>query len=156
MSVGRIVLAWGACAGLYLLLAGQVGGIEAGVAVAAGGLGAGWYALTQRCAAQRFVFSREHLRPWWRAVAGLPAATLRTAGALLRAATTGAAADIAVEPAFAAGAAADPRDAARRASAFLAASLSPDSFVVDARPGRATALVHALVPPAPSDPRWLV
>lgn len=156
MPVGTILVAWGTGAVLYLVLAGQVSADEIVAAIGLGGGATGWYALARRCSPRRFVFSNDHVRPWLRAVGALAPATVRTAGVLLRVAITGGAPGKAVEQAFSTGPDAGPRDRARRASAVLAASLSPESFVVRAEVGRSEALVHAITPMPLRDPRWLV
>ncbi len=130
--------------GLYLLFAGQVSTSElatgAGVAVAA----AGWTLAARAGHGRWLAVGADHLAPWGRALAELPWATLRTAGALV-AALFGRAPQSEAAP-FVHGPADAAADNGRRATAVLAASLAPDSFVVRTPQGEDRALIHRIVP----------
>ena len=142
--------------GLYLLFAGQVSHNE----LVTGGLlavvAAGWaLALRASCGA-RFTVSAAHLRPWLRSLGAIPGAIMRTGWALL-AVIAGRASPRTEVSLFIHGPADEPQTNARRATAVLAASLAPDSFVVRTLAGKDRVLIHRLTPAqrAP-DPLWLV
>lgn len=141
---------------LYLMLAGTVGLHEAATGFVVAGLLTAWARRTGRHAPRRFVLSRAAL-PWGgRALARLIPATGRTALTLVRAILGHRHPGHAVRRPFLHGPEDDPRERGRRACALLLASLSPDSFVLRADPGRDEALVHSLGPAgSPPDPRWL-
>ena len=94
---------------------------------------------------------------WLRAVGGMPQAAVKT-GAALGATLVGwrAVAWRADECAFRHGAVEEPSERARRATAVLAASLAPASFVVRAEPDRDTVLLHGIGgEPARANTEWL-
>ena len=141
----------------YLLLAGALGieqlvsaGIMTVVAVA-------WSVLLRvHGGPQRFAFTWAHAAPWARSVARIPADVVRIGIILARACVRGGSPGRAVRPGFRFGPVGDPIEAARRASAVVAGSLTPDTFVVDIEPGGATAACHKLAAtPAPADRDWL-
>ena len=85
-----------------------------------------------------------------------PADVVRIGIILARACVRGGSPGRAVRPDFRFGPVGDPIEAARRASAVVAGSLTPDTFVVDIEPGGATAACHKLAAtPAPADRDWL-
>lgn len=141
----------------YLLLASEVG-VEQAIAAAVIALVAlGWSALLRyRGGERRYAFSRAHLAPWARAIAKLPADTARIGLLTARAAIVGGSPGRAAHPAFRFGVADDPVEAARRATAVIAGSLTPDAVVIDIAPGRSNALCHKLAAtPSPRDREWL-
>ncbi|GJE79785.1 Na+/H+ antiporter subunit E [Methylorubrum thiocyanatum] len=141
---------------LYLGLAGQAGLHEAVTGAVVAALATAWACRVRRHAQRRFAWPAGALRHGGRTFAGLVPATARTGRVLLRAALTGFHPGHALRRPFRRGPADDPAEAGRRACAVLLASLSPDSFVLRADPGRDEALVHALGASGPaSDPRWL-
>ena len=142
--------------GLYLLFAGQLTKHEAVTGAVLAVATACFALILQRCGSRRFHFGVEHLRPLVRAIAAVPLATARTAGALL-AAVAGRAPPGLTAASFARGCADDAGTNARRATAVLAASLAPDSFVVRLARDSDVALVHRIVPAVGRpDPGWLV
>ncbi|MBV8972858.1 MAG: Na+/H+ antiporter subunit E [Sphingomonadaceae bacterium] len=140
--------------GAYLLFVGQVSKSElwtgGGLALAV----AGWTIAARACHARMLGIGADHLRPWLLALAGLPWATLRTAGVLVAALFGRQGPGATVSP-FVHGPADAAGDNGRRATAVLAASLAPDSFVVRTPQGEDKVLVHRLVAGNAPDPRWL-
>ncbi|TNC12697.1 hypothetical protein FF100_13580 [Methylobacterium terricola] len=152
----RSTLAWLGTLALYLLLAGAAGTHEVATGIVVAGLTTAWAGRIRTEAKRHFRFSRTHLAPWSRALAGLGSATLRTGAALARAVLVGSHPGHAHRRPFRRGPEDEPAERARRAGAVLLASLAPDSFVLRADPGRDEALIHALgESPPPADPRWL-
>lgn len=140
---------------IALAFLGSVSGQTLGAAALLALASAAWAVRVGREPARGFAFSRAHLRPWARTVAGLPGKVARTGVALGRVVIAGGSPGRALTTPFCAGAADDPADRARRATAVLAASLAPDSFVVRANRGT-TAHIHVITrDPPPSDPDWL-
>ncbi len=141
----------------YLLLAGALGTVQfvsAGILTV---LILGWSILIRRFGSQRSLrFSGAHWDPWLRAVVRLPGDTLRIGGVLLKACFGGGSPGKAVEPAFRFGSVDDPSEAARRATAVIAGSLTPDFYVVDITSDRACAYGHTLLKgEGPDRPDWL-
>lgn len=152
----RSTLAWLGTLALYLLLAGEAGIHEVATGIVMAGLATAWAWRIHNHAKRQFRFSRAHLAPWGRALAGLGPATLRTGAVLARAILLGTRPGHAHRRPFRRGPEDEPAERARRAGALLLASLAPDSFVLRADPGRDEALIHALgETPPPTDPRWL-
>ncbi|MBV9841935.1 MAG: hypothetical protein JOY99_10500 [Sphingomonadaceae bacterium] len=141
--------------GGYLMLAGQVSATEAATALILAGLLVAW-CFTDAARVRAVAEWGEHLRRWWSAIVHLAPAVLHTGAKLVRAAVRGDVRGRALVIPFVHGPQDDPSDGARRATAVLAASLAPDSFVVRLPPGRDKAVLHAIVaPPELPDPRWL-
>ncbi|MGH8111801.1 MAG: hypothetical protein ACREPF_07910 [Rhodanobacteraceae bacterium] len=150
-------MTWGAACGGYLLYAGQVKSrdelITAAVLASAASV---WAWALRRCGRQRFAMSLAHAREWVKAAVALGPAIAKTFPIFVRAALLGRAPGPLFEVPFERGPEDGARDAARRASALLIASLGPDNFVVRAPCGRDRVLMHAIVRENPSrDPRWL-
>ncbi len=142
--------------GLYLLFAGQVSKNE----LATGGLlaiaVAGWVLALRASCSARLAVGTDHIRPWLRAIVGLTGATVRTGGALL-AAIAGRASPRTDVSLFVHGSANEPRANARRATAVLAASLAPDSFVVRTPADENRVLIHRLAAARRRpDPLWMI
>lgn len=149
---------WAAGAIAYMVLAGQASADEIAAAVLIGGLAAGWHFAVMHDGARRFRFERPALRAVGASSIGLPGATLRVgarlASALVRPVDRSAAGRRVEQP-FDRGGAEDARDRGRRAVVVLAASLAPDSYVLDLPMGKETIVFHALTEASPSrDPRW--
>ena len=141
----------------YLLFAGSLSLSEVATGAVLAILLATWVRLAAGVYRRPFAFSAAHARVWARACGEVPGQTLITAGALaatiLRGGENRGRAD---ERPFRLGPANDPQERARRASAVLAASLAPASYVVDAGPDRDVALLHGIGrTPAPKDAEWL-
>jgi hypothetical protein len=152
----RSTLAWLGLLALYLLLAGETGIHEVATGIVVASVMTAWAGRIRAEAKRHFRFSRAHLAPWGRALAGLGPATLRTGAALARAILGGTHPGRAHRRPFRRGPEDEPAERARRAGAVLLASLAPDSFVLRADPGRDEVLLHALgEAPPPADPRWL-
>lgn len=155
------VLVWLAAAGSYVLLAGQFSPDELGAAVLCGLIAALWSASLNGAASVHFRFERGTLAAAIRAIAGLPAATIRVAVAFVRVLVTRRIAatwfaDTTREP-FIHGHRLNPTDAGRRATAILARSLAPDSFIVRTPEGREEMEVHNLSgAPAKKSARWAI
>lgn len=139
----------------YLLFAGQFSNHELATAAVLASGATLWTFLIRRCAPRRFALSRRHLIVWLRAIAAAGPATLRVFAVLARVAALGGSPGRTLTTGFLRGGEDDPHDRARRATAVLAASLAPDSFVVRAQPGDDKALMHTVLPPASRDARWL-
>jgi hypothetical protein len=155
--LARAFITGSAAFALYLLFAGQVSASEAGTGLVLAVAATIWAWLIRRCSDRTFEGGPEHLRVWGRALGGLPGATWRTGLALGRAALAGGSPGLALRHPFRYGPVEDGRDRARRASAVLAASLAPDSFVIRLERERDEVLVHTLERRAGEpDPRWLV
>lgn len=151
----RLLALAGAVLAGYLLLAGQATGTEIGTGLMLAAMLAAWSVpdLSGTGPSRNKV---RHLRRWGRMLAQLPGATARTAVVLARVAVLGGSPGRAWTLPFVHGPTRDRDAAARRATAVLAASFAPDSFVVRLPPGRDQALVHAITPlPHTPDPRWL-
>lgn len=152
----RTGASWLGLFALYLGLAGQAGLHEALTGAVVAGLLTLWAGRIRGHAARRFAVPAGAARHVGRGLAGLVPATARTGRVLLRAAFAGGHPGHALRRPFRHGPADDPAEAGRRACAVLLASLSPNSFVLRADPGRDEALIHALGEPGPTpDPRWL-
>lgn len=151
-----VAIAWSAAFALYLLLAGQVSAGEAATGAVLASLAVLWAGAVRGHAWRRLAFSRGHVRPWLRTLAGLVPATVRTGMALARVAALGGSPAKSIQHRFVRGEEDAPRDRGRRATALLAASLAPDSFVLRAEPSRDVVTLHAIVPAADDpDPHWL-
>lgn len=150
------IVAWCLAFAGYLLFAGQFSAHELAVAAVLACGATAWAQAIRRCAPRHFAFSWRHLYVWLRAIGSAVPATLRIFGVLARVALVGGSPGRANATAVMRGAEDDPRDRARRASAVLAASLAPDSFVVRAEPGHDEVLIHTLLPPRARDSRWLL
>lgn len=144
------------CFGLYLAFAGALGGEQLVSAGAMAFVAVGVAAAIRRVANRPIAFSAAHLRPWSRAIGRLPIDTLRIGSVLLRAALTGGSPGRAATPHFRFGAIDDPEERGRRATAVLAGSLTPDTFVLHVEPGEGNAVCHRLLAtPQPERPEWL-
>lgn len=148
---------WCAACGGYLLFAGVVNSrtelITAAVLASAAWL---WAAALRRCARQAFRLAPAHALEWAKAVVAVGPALARTVPVFAHAAVTGRAPGRLAEIPFERGHEAGARDAARRASALLVASLGPDNYVVRMPPKRARVLLHVILPDSDKrDPRWL-
>lgn len=141
----------------YALFAGSLSVSEAATGAVLAVLVAIWRSVADRARRHRFAFSAAHLRVWARAFRNVPKQTAVTAVALIRVLLgRDGEPGRADERPFRLGASQDPRERARRASAVLAASLAPASYVVEVGPDRDRALLHAITAtPAPHDPEWL-
>jgi hypothetical protein len=116
-----------------------------------------WMVAARRTSSRRFGVSRAHVRVWARAIGSVPGATLRTGAALVAAIVRpDRARPSAPTRPFRHGATEDPAERGRRATALLAASLAPASYVVRADGGRDEVLFHAIgSAPPPADREWL-
>jgi len=142
--------------GAYLLFAGSASASELLTSAALAILATAWSMALRHVSGARFRFSRAHLRPWARAWLDVPAATWKTGLALVRALVRREPAGRADTAPFRSGASDDPVERARRATAVLAASLAPASYVVRAEPGGSTALMHGITDRPPgADREWL-
>lgn len=150
------IVAWCLAFAGYLLFAGQFSVHELGVAAALACGATAWTWAIRSCAPRHFVFSWRHLHVWLCAIGAAAPATWRIFGVLARVAVFGGSPGREDIARFMRGAEGDPHERARRASAVLAASLAPDSFVVRAEPGHDEVLIHTLLPPRARDPRWLL
>lgn len=151
------VFSWMFWLAVYLMLAGQLGLSELLTGGILAGLALLWSIVIRRTGGRPFKFSMSHVSPWLRAIGGLFPATARTAATLLRVAAMGGSPGRSVETAFVQGIHDAPEARARRASAILAASLAPDSFVVRSDDARQRALFHGITGTAPGpDACWLV
>lgn len=145
---------WIVLTGIYLVLAGQVSGTEAAMAVVGGGLGAAWTRAVRRASPRSYRFEIADGKALWLAVAHLPRATIGVAAAFAGASPS-AGPGRGPSRRFVRGRRADPRAAGRRALAVLAASLAPDSFVLRVPERRDAMRLHALTDGAPEgDERW--
>lgn len=155
------VLVWLTAAGSYVLLAGQFSPDELGAAALCGLFAALWSASLGRAASVHFRFERGNLAAAIRAIAGLPAATVWVAAAFVRVLVTRKIAEkwfarTMREP-FIHGLRLNPTDAGRRATAILARSLAPDSFIVRTPEGREEIEVHNLLgAPSKKSARWAI
>jgi hypothetical protein len=150
-------LVWLVSLATYLLLAGQVSKSEIAVGVVLASGATGWYLLLRHCSTRRFAPTAEHLSVWLRTLLKLVPATLRTGAVLVRVAALGGSPGTVRAVPFADGELDDPVQRARRATAILAASLAPDSFVVRANHGKGQALIHSIIGGTPEPDRdWLV
>jgi multisubunit Na+/H+ antiporter MnhE subunit len=145
------------CIVVYMALAGSMSATEWATGAVLGILTAAWGAALRRVSSARFRFSRAHLAPWTRALLGLPAATWRTgvvlAVTLLRPVSPGRTDRVAFRP----GPAHEPGERARRATALLAASLAPASYVVCADNDGSEILLHGIgAAPGKLDRDWLI
>lgn len=148
---------WIAACGGYLLFEGVVDSphelITAGVIATAATV---WASAIRRCGHLRFALSPAHAIEWGKAVASLGPAIAQTFPIFVKGALFGRPAGHLIEIPCRRGAEGGARDAARRASAVLIASLGPDNFVVRAPPKKDCVLMHAILPRnASRDPRWL-
>jgi hypothetical protein len=150
-----VIIAWCLAFAGYLLFAGQFSRHELATAAVLASAVTLWTFLIRRCAPRRFALSWKHLFVWLHAIGAVAPATLRVGAVLARAALLGGSPGRTASAGFLRGAEDDERDRARRATAVLAASLAPDSFVVRAQPRHDDVLLHTLLPPRPRDTRWL-
>lgn len=139
----------------YLLFAGQFSGHELATAAVLACGATLWTFLIRRCAPRRFALSWRHLFVWLHASGAAAPATLRVGAVLARAALLGGSPGRTTTAGLLRGAEDDERDRARRATAVLAASLAPDSFVVRAQPRHDEVLLHTVLAPRTRDTRWL-
>ena len=144
--------------GFYLLLAGALGVEQLISAAVMTVVAIAWSTVLRvKGGPQRYAFGWAHAGPWARAVARIPSDTMRIGSALVKAVLVGGSPGRAANPSFRYGVADDPIEAARRATAVMAGSLTPDTFVVDIEPGEASALCHKIAhTPAPANPEWLI
>lgn len=149
------IVAWCLAFAGYLLFAGEFSRHELATAAVLAGGAVLWTFLIRRCAPRRFAFSPHHVGAWLGAVGAAAPATVRVFAVLARIAASGGSPGRTASVSFLRGAEDDPRDRARRATAVLAASLAPDSFVVRAQSRHDDALIHTILSPRPRDPRWL-
>jgi len=141
---------------LYLLFAGQASAAELGAAVLAGTAAAGYH-LHVRCRARRkFHLVAPWLRLAWRIPLALARDTTLVGWGLLRAiADRDLHGGQARQPFHPGGF--TPQAAAHRALAVLAASVAPNSYVVEVLEPPGGLLMHRLVPrPPEADRRWPV
>jgi len=156
MPVLRLLAVAVAAAVFYMLLAGQVSATEIGTAVVLGVLAAAWHHAASGVSRRTFAAGAGQAARWTSAFLRMPGGVRRSLWPLARAAIMGGGAGKSLRVRFARRAADDPAEAARRATAVLAASLAPDSFVVRVRTSRDEVLMHSLAPgQSPPDPRWL-
>ena len=150
-----LLCAWMCLFAAYLLFAGQVSLDE----VVAGSLCAAmavlWWEATRRVSTHSFAFEAASWAAVGRACRSLPGATLSVALALLRSVVSRDGGEVA-HWFFAHGQRTAPLDSGRRAVGVLAASLTPDSFVLRTPVMRDEIVVHALPRGGepPVDPRW--
>ncbi|MGH8189880.1 MAG: hypothetical protein ACREP2_00350 [Rhodanobacteraceae bacterium] len=150
-------MVWCAACGGYLLYVGEVTNLHELITAAVLATGASvWASGIHRCGRRRFALSLAHTGEWAKAVGALGPAIAKTFLVFARAALFERSQGRLLEIPFDRGAEDSPRDAARRASALLIASLGPDNFVVRAKPEHDCVLMHAILPGnASRDPRWL-
>ena len=142
--------AWGLLSLGYLLLVGQLSADEIGLALACGLAAAGWSVAIRRVAVLGFRFEPAAAWVIITAVAKLPRTIAAVATALLHARN-----GTVVWELFIRGRDFDLADAARRAIAMLAVSLTPDKFALRLPAARDQIELHTLAPvPAETDPRW--
>ena len=116
---------------------------------------AGWAVALRACCSARLAVNTDHIRRWLQAIVGLAGATIRTGGALLAVIAKRASPRTDVSS-FVHGPADEPGANGRRATAVLAASLAPDSFVVRTPADENRVLIHRLAPAQRTpDPLWL-
>ena len=152
---GLISLA--ACFGVYLLFAGTLSLSEVVTGALLGTVGAAGTGLLTRISPRHFAFSPGHIRVWSRAFRSVPPGTARTgialAASLLRLHNVSGRAD--TQP-FGPGRTDAPADRARRATAVLATSLAPNTFVLNIPLQRHEALLHGIDGETPqTNPEWL-
>lgn len=154
--IGRCAI-WCAACGGYLLFAGVVQSRNELITAAVLASGAWiWAAALRRCAHQPFEMSPAHALEWVKAAGALGPALVRTFAIFVTAALFGRAPGRVLEIPFERGREGGAKDAARRASALLIASLGPDNYVVRVPPNKDCVLMHAILPEsAERDPRWL-
>lgn len=146
-----IALFWIVLAGAYLALVGSLSAVEGVAALVCGGLGAVWVRQLARCGDRDVRIRAGALLPVLPVLARLPVETWKVGARLTRAALRGdvAGQDRAVPPSEAAGCPSrdeDPYGAGACAVSVLAASLSPDSYVLRLEPERGRVLLHAILP----------
>ncbi len=143
--------------GFYLLLAGAVGAEQLVSAAVMTVIVRIWSTVLRvKGGPRRFAFTTAHVWPWGRAIARIPEDTARIGSMLCKAAIIGGSPGHAAVRAFRYGPLDDPVEAARRASAVVAGSLTPDAFIVDIAPGKSSALLHKLATtPASDRAEWL-
>lgn len=145
-----LAAAWVFSAVIYIGFAGQISTEEVALAVGCGLAAAIWIAALRHVAALHFQFERPAFGALSRALISLPRAVARVAGAL----ASGHRGEI-VRHVFVRGRDLDPADAARRAVAVLAISLTPDRFVLRIEPARDEIDLHTLPPTSTAvDIRW--
>lgn len=149
-----LLCVWACLLATYLLFAGSVSADE----VVAGALCAAsavlWWVATRRTSAHTFAFGPGCWAAAWRALRGLPGATLSVATMVLRTRAGGQVGEV-TSCFFDNGRRTDPSDGGRRAIGVLAASLAPDSFVLRTPVERDEIIIHAVVArEPPKDPRW--
>lgn len=136
----------------YLLFAGAFTTVELVAAVICGAAAAVWAAAVCRVARHKMRIGAGGVLAAGRALAGLPKAVLQVTAVLLRAIIGGARGDLRTQG-FEPGPRESAVDAGRRAVALLAASLSPQAYVVRSEEGRQWLLVHSLAA-SPENRRW--
>ncbi len=141
--------------GLYLVFAGQLSRHELITGAVLALAVAGWAVALRACCSARLAVNTDHIRRWLQAIVGLAGATIRTGGALLAVIAKRASPRTDVSS-FVHGPADEPGANGRRATAVLAASLAPDSFVVRTPADENRVLIHRLAPTQRTpDPLWL-
>lgn len=146
-----VALAWLLLAGTYLALVGSFSPDEAAAALLCGGLAALWVRQIRSRGGRTLRLRATALAPLPVAFVKLPGQTLRVGACLWRAAWHGdvAGEDRAMSPhqvANCPASADDPASAGACALSVLAASLSPDAYVLRLEPERGRVLVHAFLP----------
>lgn len=154
--IGNCVV-WCAACGGYLLFAGVVESRNELITAAVLASGAWvWAAALRRCARRKFKLAPSHATEWAKAAGALAPALARTFPVFVSAALFGRARGRVVEIPFERGREGGAKDAARRASALLIASLGPDNYVVRMPPEEDCVVMHAILRgSAKRDPRWL-
>jgi multisubunit Na+/H+ antiporter MnhE subunit len=151
-----IAVIWCLAFGVYLVFAGTVSLDEMATAVVVASLAALWAAVIRHASEQVFAFRRDAVAVVLRVLGNLIPATLQTFAQLLAAATFDQSPGRAQVTQFRFGTNDEPGERMRRAIAVLAASLTPDRFVVRIERDRNEALIHRVgrADGAP-DPQWL-
>ena len=149
-------LTWAALFGLYLLLVGQAVRVEALAGISAAAL-----AVAEHEHARVVAHRRLHVvAPWGRLVMRLAVALVRDTGlvfqGLLPIVWHGkSSGTMMIQPYEPGGC--TPRGAARRGTGILAASLTPNGYVLEVRKPPEGMLMHLLIPyPPAADRRWPV
>lgn len=142
--------------GTYLLLAGQIALDEVMLALSFGLVSTLFLRAINRIGSVHFRFNLEAISAIARALTKLPTATARVTVVFIQAAIKGYTGRTKMQR-FAIGRSHGPLSMARRAVAELAASLSPDAFVLRTSEADHSVLMHSLSAsnPAP-DSRWLI
>lgn len=151
-----ITVIWCLAFSIYLVFAGTVSLNEMATAVVLASLVAAWAGVIRHTSLQVFAFRRDAVAVMLRALGDVIPATLRTLRQLLAAARNGESPAQAYVTQFRFGAKEEPRERMRRAVAVLAASLTPDRFVVRVEKNRNEVLIHRIGRSRrEADPQWL-